>query len=97
MEFNRTKKEVAREVEQTRSEAKRVFRNAGEIWSGRNAMASAWRSTKSKYHQVHDNVSARVHATNDLIRENIYASVCVAVGVGAILGFLSASRKKKKC
>lgn len=88
--------EVARDVEQTRSEAKRALRNAGEVWSGRNAIASAWRSTKRSYFRAHDKVADAASATDNTVREKIYASVGIAVGVGAAIGYLLTSRPRSR-
>jgi ElaB/YqjD/DUF883 family membrane-anchored ribosome-binding protein len=95
MELHRTREEVARDVEQTRAEAKRVFKNAGEVWTGRNAIASAWRSTKGKYFQVHDKVSNAAQTTDETVRENVYAAVGIALGIGAALGYLLTSKPRK--
>jgi ElaB/YqjD/DUF883 family membrane-anchored ribosome-binding protein len=97
----RSKEEVAREVEQTRAEAKRATKNATEVWSGRNSVASAWRTTKDKYYDVHDKVADTAHATDEAIRDNLYAALGIALGIGAIVGYFATNKparsKKQKC
>jgi ElaB/YqjD/DUF883 family membrane-anchored ribosome-binding protein len=98
-ETNRSREEVVRDVEQTRAEAKRAFRNAGEVWSGRNAVASAWRSTKRTYWRTHDKIADTAYAADTTVRENVYPSVGVALSIGAVLGYFLTSKptKKRKC
>jgi ElaB/YqjD/DUF883 family membrane-anchored ribosome-binding protein len=101
METNRSRQEVARDVESTRNEARRALRNAGEVWSGRNAIASAWRSTKRKYYTAQDKISESAYVADNTVRENVYPSVGIALGVGAILGYFLTRkpqpRHKRKC
>ncbi len=92
--------EAARDAEQTRSEARRALRNAGDVWSGQNAVASAWRSTKGGYFRAQDKVIETAAVADDAIRTNIYASVGIALGVGAIIGFFVTKKprhKKRNC
>ena len=96
---DRSKEEVARDVEQTRAEAKRAVRNAGEVWSGQNAVASAWRSTKGTYFRAHDKVLDGAYAVDDTVHENIYAAIGIALGLGALVGYFATSkplRRKRK-
>jgi len=101
MENDKSKEEVARDVEQTRNEAKRALRTAGEIWSGKNAVASAWRSTKGSYFRVQDQILDKAYATDEMVRENVYATLGISLAAGAILGYFLTSkpqsRKKQKC
>ncbi|MEO6184276.1 MAG: hypothetical protein ABIP71_14450 [Verrucomicrobiota bacterium] len=89
---SKSKKETTRDVEQTRAEAKRAFREAGDVWSGKNAVASAWRSTKGTYLRAQDKVVESVEATDDVIRSNLYSSIGIALGVGAIIGFFCTNK-----
>ncbi len=96
----KSKHEVARDVEVTRAEAQRALRNASEVWSGKNVVASAWRSTKGKYRRTQDRIADSAHASDEALRTHIYSSIGVAVGIGALMGFLFAgksSRKKRNC
>lgn len=93
---NKTREEAARDVEQTRSEARRALKNAGEVWSGRNAVAAAWRSTKDSYFRTQDRVVDKVATADDVIRTNVYASVGIALGVGAILGFFVTKKPRSR-
>ena len=93
---NRSKEEVARDVEQTRAEAKRAFKNAGQVWSGENAIASAWRSTKGTYFKAHDKVVDSAYAADDLVRENVYATLGISLIVGAALGYFLTNKPQSK-
>lgn len=94
MEY-KSKEEIARDVEQTRLQAKRVLKEAGEVWSGKNAVASAWRSTKGGYFRAQDKVAQTAETTDEAIRTNIYTSLGVALGVGMILGLLTRNKSHK--
>lgn len=91
----RTREEITREVEQTRQAAKRAIKNAGEIWTGRNAIASAWRSTKKTYLRTHDKVADTAYVADKTVRENVYVSAGIVLGIGAILGYFFANKLGK--
>jgi ElaB/YqjD/DUF883 family membrane-anchored ribosome-binding protein len=92
----KTTEEAARDVEQTRTEARRALKNVGEVWSGRNAVASAWRTTKGGYLRTQDKVVNKVAVADDTIRTNVYASVGIALGLGGILGFFLTKKPRRK-
>jgi ElaB/YqjD/DUF883 family membrane-anchored ribosome-binding protein len=92
----KSKQQVARDVERTRAEAKLALQNAGEVWSGRNAIASAWRSIKGKVHRTQDRIADSAHATDETIRTHIYSTLGIAAGVGALIGFLASGRSSRK-
>ncbi len=91
----KSKEEIARDVEQTRLQAKHALQNAGEVWTGKNAVASAWRSTKGSYFRAHDKVLETVENTDETIRTNLYSTLGIATGFGALLGFLKAGKSRK--
>ncbi len=95
MEF-KSKEEATRAVEQTRAEARRAFREAGEVWSGKNAVASMWRSTKGTYFRAQDKMLASAQATDNLIQSKIYSSLGVALGLGVLIGFISTGKSKTR-
>jgi ElaB/YqjD/DUF883 family membrane-anchored ribosome-binding protein len=101
MENKRSRQEVARDVELTRQEAKRAFRNAGDVWSGKNAIAAAWRSTRRKYYNAQDKIADTVYTTDNTVRQNLYSSIGIALGIGAVFGYFLTrrpqSRRKRKC
>lgn len=82
-----SKDEVKRDADWTREEAQRALQNVGEVWTGKNAVASAWRSTKGTLYRAQDRVLETAHATDETIRSNIYSSLGIAVGLGALIGF----------
>ena len=92
----KSKEEVLREVEATRANAKFALKDAGEVWSGRNAVAHTWRSTKDKYHRAQEQISESAHAADDTIRHNIYSTLGIAAAIGALAGFLFTGKSKRK-
>lgn len=94
--MDKSKEEIARDVEETRAAAQRAFREAGEVWSGKNAVASAWRSTKGTYFRAQDKVLGAARASDDQIRSHIYSAVGIAFAVGVIAGFFAIRKRKEK-
>jgi ElaB/YqjD/DUF883 family membrane-anchored ribosome-binding protein len=98
--MEKTKEEITRDVERTRARTRAAVENANDVWTGRNAVASAWRSTKGTYFRAQDAVLDTAHSADQTVRSNIYSSVGIALGLGAILGFFltakSSSRKRKR-
>lgn len=94
----KSKEDVLRDVEEKRLVAEEALKNAGEIWSGKNAVADVWRSTKSRYLQAQDKVVVAAQTTDQTIRANIYTSLGLAVGLGVIAGYLAtrAPRRRKR-
>ena len=54
----------------------------------RIAGAAAWDVTKATYQQLQDKTVQYGKATDQAIRDNPYISLGIALGVGAILGFV---------
>jgi len=92
----RSKEDIARDVELTRLAAKRAFKNAVDIWSGKNAVASAWRSTRRAYLRTQDKIADTVYAADTVVQENIYVSAGIAAGLGTILGYFLTSKPRKR-
>lgn len=92
----RSKEEVTRDVEQTRLATKRALKNAGEVWSGRNAIASAWRSTKSTYLRTQDKIADTAYVANKQVHQNVYTALGAALGIGAILGYFLTKKPSRK-
>ena len=94
--MEKSKEEVSRDVEQTRAEAKEALRDVGEVWSGKNAVASAWRSTKGTYFRAQDAVVGAAQTTDQTLRSNIYSSLGIAFVVGATVGFFVTRKSTRK-
>ena len=94
--MERSKEEVARDVEETTAEVQHALREAGEVWSGKNAVASVWRSTKGSYFRAQDKVIDAARVTDDQIRSNIYSSIGIAFAVGTIVGFFATRKPQRK-
>lgn len=94
--MQKSKEEIAEDVEQTRADAKYALENAREVWSGRNAAAATWRSTKGAYFRAQDKIVDTAEAADETIRSNIYSSIGIALGAGALLGFFLARKSKRR-
>ena len=90
----RSKEEVMHDVEQTRADAELALKNAGEVWSGNNAVASAWRAAKGTYFNAQEKIADTAQMTDEVIRRNLYISLGIAGGVGAIIGFFAKRNPK---
>lgn len=94
--MSRSKDEITRDVENTRSQARRAVENVGDVWSGQNAIASVWRSTKDTYFRAQDKVLDTRDAVHDRITGNVYSSIGIALGVGAIIGYFVTNKPRKR-
>jgi ElaB/YqjD/DUF883 family membrane-anchored ribosome-binding protein len=66
---------------------------AGEtVGAARKRLAAAIESSKRAAHQVADKAVAGAKATDTLVREHPWQAVGIAVGVGALIGFLCSHR-----
>jgi ElaB/YqjD/DUF883 family membrane-anchored ribosome-binding protein len=64
----------------------------------RQAGAAAKEATQAAYSQIQDKTVAYSKATDQAIRENPYAAVGIAFGVGCLLGFLmTRGNSEKEC
>jgi len=63
----------------------------------RAAGTAALDATKSAYNELQEKTVACTKATDQAIRENPYASVGIAFGVGCLLGFLITRGGGKNC
>ncbi len=93
--MSKSKEEITRDVEKTRSQAKRAVEDVEEVWSGKNAIASAWRSTKDTCFRAQDKVIGTKEAIDERITGNIYSSIGIAFGVGAMVGYFVTSKPKR--
>lgn len=94
--MSKSKEEITRDVEKTRSQAKRAVEEVEEVWSGKNAIASAWRSTKDTCFRAQDKVIETKEAIDERITGNIYSSIGIAFGVGAMAGYIVTRRARAK-
>src|SRR5579862_8685845 len=66
---------------------------AGEtVGAARKRLAAAIEGSRHAAHQVADKAVAGAKATDALVREHPWQAVGVAVGVGALIGFLCSQR-----
>jgi len=66
---------------------------AGEkVGEARNRLAAALESGKEIYGRVRDKAVQGAKVADQTVRENPYQAMCVALGVGAIIGYLVARR-----
>ena len=58
----------------------------------RAAGTAAWDATKATYQQIQEKTVACSKATDKAIRENPYIALAIAMGAGALIGFLISGR-----
>jgi len=90
----RSKEEIARDIEETREDVKDALYDAKDAWVGHNPAVVAWKATKSSVNSAKRKVVAKAQATDIAVQCNIYRSLGIAVGVGAVLGFLLTKRNR---
>ncbi len=71
---------------------------AGEkVGEARKRLAAALESGKAIYGRVHDKAVEGAKVADQTVRENPYQAIGIALGVGAILGYLVARRCSRSC
>ena len=71
---------------------------AGEkVGEARKRLAAALESGKEIYGRVRDQAVAGAKVADQTVRENPYQAIGIALGVGAILGYLVARRFARSC
>ena len=71
---------------------------AGEkVGEARKRLAAALERAKEIAGNVRDKAVAGAKATDEAVREHPYQAIGIAVGVGAILGFIFARRCSRNC
>lgn len=68
-----------------------------KVAAARNRLAAALESGKKIYGQVKDKVVEGAKATDSAVHQHPYAAIGIAVGVGALVGFLLARRCTRSC
>jgi ElaB/YqjD/DUF883 family membrane-anchored ribosome-binding protein len=91
----RSKKEIAREIDANRRETTRALRDTKEALTVRNPAVLAWKATKSKAAVTKDKTVAKAQQADAKIRMNIYSALGIAMGVGAVTGFLMKRKRAK--
>jgi ElaB/YqjD/DUF883 family membrane-anchored ribosome-binding protein len=92
----RSKEDITRDIEETRDGVKEALHGAKDAWVGHNPAVVAWKATKSSVSNAKQKVVAKTQAANVAVQCNIYRSLGIALGVGAVLGVLLAGRRKRK-
>ena len=71
---------------------------AGEkVAEARNRLAMALESGKEIYSQVRDKAADGVRVADQAVRENPYQAIGIALGVGAVIGYVVAGRCAHNC
>ena len=71
---------------------------AGEkVSEARKRLAAALEKAKAMAGRVREQAVAAAKATDEAIQEHPYQAIAIGVGVGAILGYLIASRCSSNC
>src|SRR5271163_586320 len=69
---------------------------AGEkVGEARNRLAAALENGKEIYGRVRDKAVQGAKVADQTVRENPYQAMAIALGVGAIIGFLVARRRSR--
>ena len=69
---------------------------AGEkVGEARKRLAAALESGKQLYGNVRDKAVQGAKAADQTVRENPYQAIAIALGVGAVIGYLAARRCSK--
>lgn len=68
-----------------------------KVVEARKRLASALESGKKLYGQVKDKVVDGAKATDSAVHRHPYAAIGIALGVGALVGFLLARRCTRSC
>jgi ElaB/YqjD/DUF883 family membrane-anchored ribosome-binding protein len=70
---------------------------AGEkVGEARKRLAAALESGKQIYGRVREKAVEGAKAADQTVRENPYQAIAIALGVGAVIGFLAARRCSRK-
>lgn len=66
-----------------------------KVGEARNRLAAALENGKEIYGRVRDKAVQGAKAADQTVRENPYQAMAIALGVGAIIGFLVARRRSR--
>ncbi|HZQ47780.1 MAG TPA: DUF883 family protein [Verrucomicrobiae bacterium] len=66
-----------------------------KVGEARNRLAAALENGKEIYGRVRDKAVQGAKAADRTVRENPYQAMAIALGVGAIIGFLVARRRSR--
>jgi ElaB/YqjD/DUF883 family membrane-anchored ribosome-binding protein len=89
----RTKEEIAAEIEQARRDTAEALHSIRYAVTDGNPGVRAWRATQSGYRSTRDKVVTRAQQTDLSIRSNIYPAIGIAFAVGAVVGLFAMRRK----
>ena len=71
---------------------------AGEkVGEARKRLAAALESGKELYGQARAKAVEGVRATDQAVRDNPYQAIGIAAGIGAVIGYIVASRCSRNC
>ena len=89
-----SKEEIAQNLDDLRQEASHIVEDAVDSVKGKaRAVGTA---AKTVYQQTHDKVVTKALVTDWKIRNNIYTSLGIAVGVGVVVGLMMTSSRRQR-
>lgn len=96
--MNKQTQAVSSDVEQLAEEARALISAtadvAGEkVAEARKRLATALERGKEMYGQARAKAAEGVKATDEAVHEHPYQAIAIGVGVGAIIGYLVATRR----
>ncbi len=84
----RSKDEIARDIEHNRHKMGSALRDTRTNVVTRNPATLAWKSSQAAYFRAKDAVVTKATIADCKVRDNIYSGIGIALGVGAVTGFL---------
>ena len=100
--MNKQTQAISNDVSQLAEDARALLTAtadvAGEkVGEARKRLAAALESGKEIYSRVRDKAVEGAKVADQTVRENPYQAIGIALGVGAILGYLVARRCSRSC
>lgn len=97
----RSKEQITRDMDRTRARACDLIDDTRYMFVERNPAVRAWRATRRTYGQVRDRivaggkaVASGARSTHRFIKTKPYQSLGIALGAGALIGFLSTGKRR---
>ena len=71
---------------------------AGEkVAEARKRLAAALENGKEIYSRVRDTAAEKAKAADEAVREHPYQAIAIALGVGAIIGYVAGRPRSRNC
>jgi ElaB/YqjD/DUF883 family membrane-anchored ribosome-binding protein len=99
--MNRQKQEISNDLGTLAEDARALMAATADVAGdkvseARQRLAAALENGKEIYGRVKDKAVEGVKATDKVVRENPYQAIGIAIGVGALVGYLVGRRCSRK-